>query len=204
MFYVALFLTIFLVSTMLYLYLMSFKHPEEIAGYFGTKNILFSRSILCISFFIFIGILLLFLKQLHIFQDATNTPISPFISQKKIYSPQIQQLLVETYPKSQNYYFLYTASDTSEATLELIAKNIRKDNCAVPCTINFYDAKLAFVLDRQRVAIVDPAKMEEWNKVHYTFVADHYLGYLNADMYPAFSYYPYKDAYYQKLQKNRR
>lgn len=201
MVYVALFITILLVSTLLYLFLVSFKHPKEIAGYIGTKNILFSRSLLGISFFVFLGILVLFLRQFHIAQNSETITNSPFISQEKIYSPQFQQLLVETYPQVQNYYFLYTSSDNSEATLELIAKNIRKDSCTVPCTINFYDNKEAFTLDRQRVAIVDPAKMEAWNKEHYTFVADHYLGYLNAAMYPSLAYYPYKDDYYKKLNQ---
>jgi hypothetical protein len=206
MLYVLILITIFILTFVLYFFLMSFKHLTVIDHYIGVeKNSNLPKYIFGISFLIFLGILFLFLKQLSSYQKKVSMNLNTetkFTNNQRIYAPEFQQLLVETYPETQNYYFLYTGSDKSAKKLENIAKNIRKDNCSIPCTINFYDDVNAFTIDRKRVDITDPEKMGEWNTQHYIFVADHYLGYLNAAQYPSFAYYPDKDMYYQELLKN--
>ncbi len=206
MLYILILITIFILTLTLYLFLMSFKHLNVIDHYIGArKNSNLPKYIFGISFLVFLGILFLFLKQLSSYQKRTSVDLpteTNFTNNQRIYAPEFQQLLVETYPETQNYYFLYTGSDKSAKTLETIAKNIRKDNCSIPCTINFYDDVNAFTIDRKRVDIIDPEKMRGWNTQNYIFVADHYLGYLTAAQYPSFAYYPDKDMYYQELVQN--
>lgn len=99
-----------------------------------------------------------------------------------------------------NLYFLYRIADTSETTLTKVAFSLRQEYCKTLCIINLYDEKAAFDRDVERITITSTPKMTEWNKKNYVFVADHYLGYLDAVHDAKFTYYPFHDSYYKHVK----
>ena len=96
-----------------------------------------------------------------------------------------------------NLYFLYLGADKSEKTVADVAMRLRQQYCTQLCIINIYDEKPAFDKDIQRVSITSNDVMKAWNKANYVFVADHYLGYLDAVPEASFNYYPFHDSYYK-------
>jgi len=96
-----------------------------------------------------------------------------------------------------NLYFLYLGTDKSEKTVADVALRLRAEYCTTLCIINMYDDKPAFDRDIQRVSITSNEVMKAWNKANYVFVADHYLGYLDAVPDAKFNYYPFHDGYYK-------
>jgi len=99
-----------------------------------------------------------------------------------------------------NLYFLYKGSDKTEITMATVAHGLRDKYCVSPCIINIYDDKTAFEKDIQRVTITSNVVMENWNRQNYVFVADHYLGYLDAVQDAQFVYYPFHDGYYKRVK----
>lgn len=147
--------------------------------------------------------LIVFLKNLstpHPLLFSQNTP-----SQDAVSTPLLGTSYYEIDRRHvkglDNYYLMYTASDHSQAVLQQTAENIATMYCKTTCTLNFYDNLKAYQIDKERETITDTNIMEEWNRKNYVFVADHYLGYFTSGGNVAFSYYPYKDQYYNSKKK---
>lgn len=100
-----------------------------------------------------------------------------------------------------NLYFLYLSTDKSKEGVTRTAYGLRQQYCKNLCIINLYDDKTAFEKDIQRINITSEEKMKEWNKKNYVFVADHYLGYLDAVQDASFNYYPFHDSYYKHAKE---
>lgn len=155
-----------------------------------------------LPFFIFIPSIILFfiilyflLKQLSTPHPLPHSAVPAAVS--ATLPAGVQQLGHNLYNTQESYYYLYTNPDKSEKTLSGIAQQI-KALCVKPCTISFYDTEKAYALDQERLVITVDQTMEDWNKKNYVYVADHFLGYLPYIQYAPFTYYPYKDAYYQQ------
>lgn len=200
MLYVVIFIIICLLTGVQFGLLESFRKPAAIARMFKTQKQSPELKIVFTVFTIVLYLLLFYaLWQLSIPHPMANTDTA---EEKPIISDIYSQLGHEVYPDQENYYFLYTASDKTKSTLETVAHGLKRF-CHHPCTINFYDTKQAYSIDRERVMITSPAKMTTWNEKYYVFVADHYLGYLNSQTYSTFAYYPYKDLYYASRKRKQ-
>lgn len=117
----------------------------------------------------------------------------------------------------ENFDFLVDSDDLSEENLLEVAQNIKSENCSKDCNIWFYDDESAYNLQKEfedlevewREEMINgqltaeglQANIDSWNKEHYIFVADHYLGFLSFDS-GFFWLYPYKDTTYTDLQNS--
>ncbi len=197
-------LTICMLTVLQFGIYYSYKHKKQLNAYLQLpprSNL--SRLIFSLMTGIFYGFLLVFIHQ-HILpqpndmlvQDEQIASAYPNTLPNK--NEQFRQLEHEEFQQLENYYYLYTSADTSQSTLQKTALYLKKNLCKKPCTINFYDNSHAYTLDRQRVTLGTDTDMQMWNAENYVFVANHYLGYLGTTQ-NTFSYFPYQDAYYQKL-----
>jgi len=169
-----------------------FKHHKMTTGQIRYANI-----------FLFVGMIILYIlltiqlldyHKPHPLVESQYVPTTSYPTP----APKVVQPLGQRQTGPINdMYFLYSASDKSESTVTQVALGLRQEYCKKMCIINIYDDKTAFELDLQRVTITSQDKMKEWNKKNYVFVADHYLGYLDAVQNASFSYYPFHDSYYQ-------
>jgi hypothetical protein len=96
-----------------------------------------------------------------------------------------------------NLYFIYLSEDKSKQTLASIAWGLRQSNCKALCIINIFDNKSAYDRAMTKDALTSNTDIKEWNKKNYVFVADHFLGYLDAVQDASFAYYPLHDGYYR-------
>lgn len=117
----------------------------------------------------------------------------------------------------ENFNFLVVTADNSEENLLKIAQNVKSENCSKDCNLWFYDDESAYNLQKEfedlevewREGMINgqltaeglQANIDSWNKEHYIFVADHYLGFLSFDS-DFFWLYPYKDTTYTDLQNS--
>ncbi|MGH7203036.1 MAG: hypothetical protein ACREHC_01165 [Candidatus Levyibacteriota bacterium] len=178
------------------------RKPKRLFKNQKAKKSEISRTIL----FLFIGMLLLYiLFFIQLFDYHKPHPLvdAPYIPTTNYPPPDhnvFSQLGERQTGPIDDLYFLYLSSDKSQTTVTQVAWGLRQEYCKRLCIINLYDNKTAFERDLERVTITDQEKMKEWNKQNYVFVADHYLGYLDAVQDASFSYYPFHDSYYKNAK----
>jgi hypothetical protein len=147
------------------------------------------------------GILyLVFFVQVNAYHKPQPIEQQTYLKSKAfptVSSDVVRQIGGRKTSKIVNLYFLYLASDKSEQTVSDVAMRLRQQFCTSLCIINIYDDQSAFDKDIQRVSITSNDVMKQWNKANYVFVADHYLGYLDAVPEAQFNYYPFHDGYYK-------
>lgn len=144
-----------------------------------------------------------FFYQLRSYHEPQPIPQKEYSQKTLVPTPDdaiLKQLWERKTGSIHFLYFLYQGKEKSESVLENIAFGLRQKHCTSPCIINLYDDQKAFETDRERISITSDETMREWNKKHYVFVADHYLGYLDAVEDAAFAYYPFRDSYYKKVK----
>lgn len=151
----------------------------------------------------------------------TNSNLNPPKSDKKP-SPEVAnaKIIVSNNP-------LPTAISETELDYEIIDKNENntvenykvltkpgedgkavalevKKSCKKPCNIDVYDDKKALELQNEydeMMGTLDttPEEIQSWKEQNYTFVADHFIGYINFEL-EKYQDFPYKDWYYEELK----
>ena len=199
MIYWLLFITIVFLTIVQYCFFSSLVRREKITKFLSLpKHSNLPRLIFGVSIIIFFVILFILMKKLSTTQPILNK--APLSSPKLTKLPSdIQELGHVIYTSQESYYYLYTSQNKSKEVVETIAQQLKTNFCMKVCTINLYDSPKAYALDQERLVITDDQTMQIWNKKNYLYVADHYIGYLPYIPYTSFSYYPYKDLYYQQL-----
>lgn len=202
--WIYIFFSIIVLSALQFLLFYSVKKKSVINTYLQLNKRSNSAPLLfATGTVIFYVILLIFLRETTLPQPNSllvrDAKIAYYYANK---SPRmhgnLQQLEHDEFPEIETYYYLYTATDTSQKTLQNLALYLRKSLCKKPCTISFYDNIHAYILDHARATITTTDAMQIWNEENYVFVANHYLGYLGSGQ-SSFTYFPFQDIYYLKL-----
>lgn len=164
---------------------------------FTKKTLPIAQAVLIIAMVILYAFFFIQVNNYHNPQPLPDITYQKTTVHQKVSSDVVEQLGGRKSSKLLNLYFLYKGSDKSVQTLAEVAQRLRNEYCDSLCIINMYDEKKAFELDIQRVSITSNDVMKEWNKANYVYVADHYLGYLDAVPDASFAYYPFHDGFYK-------
>ena len=179
-----------------------YRKPNKILHYkLATKSGM--RSLKIALYIVMIVLYILFFMQLDNYHKPQPLDNKPYLKQTVYPTVQpdlVQQLGARQTASITNLYFLYLGKDKSLQKLATIALQLRHQYCISLCIVNLYDDKTAFAKDIERVTITANTDMEAWNKKNYVFVADHYLGYLDAIANAQFVYYPFHDGYYKRAK----
>lgn len=104
--------------------------------------------------------------------------------------------------------YLILVSSNDPATVNQIALNIKKQECKMPCNVHLFDDKEAITtyleydkLMKNRETTSE--QRDNWNKEHYIYVADHYVGTMNFTDDSFFTSYPNRDSYYKALKEGK-
>ncbi len=145
--------------------------------------------------------------------DQGNKSIEEII-QKLDYKAEL--VGTKQYDTIQNFYFLISTVDTSKATMEKIAKELKEKHCTLKCNIDLYDDRQAYVLSMEKDSIdiywnaqlaqneitlkQYKENFDKWNNKNYCYLANHHLGRYTYDNF----FWPYvlvKESTYKELCK---
>jgi hypothetical protein len=185
------------------LLIVVFRQPKKLFHHkiLSKKTVTPAKIILIVCMIILYWLLFIQIEKYHIPQPLVNKPYVHKVGYPTLSPDVVQQVGVRKTSTIVNRYFLYLGQDKSSQTLSDVALRLRDQYCQLLCIINLYDDKTAYDLDIERVNITSNAVMKEWNKKNYVYVADHYLGYLDAVEEAPFTYYPFHDGYYKHAKE---
>ncbi|MBI5356671.1 hypothetical protein HZB78_03585 [Candidatus Collierbacteria bacterium] len=113
--------------------------------------------------------------------------------------PIYEKLSHEKSETTENFSFLVKVEDKSAKNLKRLALEIKSKECKMSCNISLFDDRRAAELDGEYKRLNTIEEQNGWKERNYIYVADHLAGFLEFSS-ETFSYYPYRDWYYEELK----